>query len=112
MRDGGADIANSSPALLRRTQWNRSSTLRGTMPTSTMPRQNSAADACTKLTCESGILISACSRRGSARTLVTINGVVAIRHGSSDHSQLGDQVGAIAGTGEPAVPGPLSENET
>src|ERR1044071_6171228 len=47
MRDGGADIASSSPALLRRTQWNRSSTLRGTVPTSTLPRRNSAADACT-----------------------------------------------------------------
>src|SRR5262245_32798115 len=49
MRDGGADIPNSSPALLRRTQWNRSSTRRGTMPTSTLPRRNSAADACTRL---------------------------------------------------------------
>ena len=29
-----------------------------------------------------------------------------------DRSTLRDQVGAIAGTGEPAVPGPLSENET
>ena len=29
----------------------------------------------------------------------------------SNRSTLGDQVGAIAGTGEPAVPGPLSENE-
>src|SRR6266704_27097 len=28
------------------------------------------------------------------------------------NSPLRDQVGAIAGTGEPAVPGPLSENET
>src|SRR5690349_1974814 len=48
MRDGGADIANSSPALLRRTRWHRSSTLRGTMPTSTLPRRSSVADAYTE----------------------------------------------------------------
>ena len=50
MRDGGADIASSSPALRRRTQWTRSSTLRATAPTSTPPRRNSAADACTRAT--------------------------------------------------------------
>jgi metallo-beta-lactamase class B len=50
MRGGGADIANSSPALPQRTQWNHLSTLRGTVPTSTLPRRNSAADACTRLT--------------------------------------------------------------
>ena len=31
---------------------------------------------------------------------------------SENNSTLGDQVGTIAGTSEPAVPGPLSENET
>src|SRR5260221_10028366 len=72
MRDGGADIANSSPALLRRTQWNRSSTLRGTMPISTLPRRNSAADACTKLT----LWRAAPDLGGSMKRVTGIGGIV------------------------------------
>src|SRR5262245_38297043 len=48
MRDGGAGIASSWPALRRRTPWSRSSTPPGTAPTSTPPRRSSAAVACTE----------------------------------------------------------------
>src|SRR5262245_226772 len=78
MRDGGADIANSSPVRRRKTPWNRSSTLRGTMPTSTPPRRISAADACTSQIAPLECAIPNCTHGKGTRMRVAASFFLAI----------------------------------